>query len=887
MNASASVFHLYIILSNSIFMSLPIIFHKGDDELEQAFDEALQDLENEQNHYFKLKPIKKIVCELMQEGIAAIFGPKFHLTREIVSNIVSQFDVPHIEFSYRSRETDEAPHPSINVYPGRIEFQKAIAEVVKQMTWQSYTYIYQTVDTISRIHDTLALRGRGDYPITIRELPPLHSIKKMTEKEITYTYESLVKKIQVSSQSSLLIDIESENLGTLLNTMNKMGVMSDYFMSFIVNLDSSLEDMNLYISKSSVANITQFKFIQDESKKISVEAALLYDSVFAFNDALINLYQDMSFSKRNVDLRPKSLSCYGKNKYKFGQNITSYFLKKTRLGRKTGLMTFNEIGDREFEFDILNVQAGRKTTVGQWKNGELVLHRNEKEINDTLSEAAKSKIFRVTTRVGRVIGDRKFEGYCIDLIAKIEEFLGIRCEFQIVPDGNYGSLNPQTKQWNGLIKQLLEHKADLAICDLTITSERQSAVDFTAPFLNLGISIIFSKPEKVVPELFSFMSPLSIEVWMYMATAYLIVSLMLFLQARIAPGEWVNPHPCNPDPEELENNFTLMNSFWLTMGSLMQQGSDVLPRTPSIRMLTGMWYFFVLIMVSSYTANLAAFLTAVKMEDSINDVEDLAKQTKISYGALKDGSTYSFFKNSNTSLYQRIFNTMADAKPSVFTKTNDEGVDRVIKGKRKYAFFMESTSIEYQIERHCELQMVGNLLDNKGYGIAMPPNSPYRTMISTAILHLQEKGELQQLKQKWWKDMGGGKCDDASDEPANSNELGMPHVGGVFLVLMFGALISFGIAIAEFLWNVRKVAVDEKLTPWEAFVAEFKFVINIKAITKPVRTEKSSSKSTSFQTTELNRLDHMHESNPSSIHTLAMNERTNNLHNNRQHSSDS
>jgi hypothetical protein len=79
-------------------------------------------------------------------------------------------------------------------------------------------------------------------------------------------------------------------------------------------------------------------------------------------------------------------------------------------------------------------------------------------------------------------------------------------------------------------------------------------------------------------------------------------------------------------------------------------------------------------------------------------------------------------QNTNTSIYQRIFNTMTDSKPSVFTKSNDEGVERVRKGKRKYAFFMESTSIEYQIERHCELEMVGTLLDNKGYGIAMPPS---------------------------------------------------------------------------------------------------------------------------------------------------------------------
>lgn len=47
---------------------------------------------------------------------------------------------------------------------------------------------------------------------------------------------------------------------------------------------------------------------------------------------------------------------------------------------------------------------------------------------------------------------------------------------------------------------------------------------------------------------------------------------------RMAPGEWGNPHPCNTDADELENNFNLMNSMWLTMGSLMQQGSDILPK---------------------------------------------------------------------------------------------------------------------------------------------------------------------------------------------------------------------------------------------------------------------------------------------------------------------
>jgi len=69
-----------------------------------------------------------------------------------------------------------------------------------------------------------------------------------------------------------------------------------------------------------------------------------------------------------------------------------------------------------------------------------------------------------------------------------------------------------------------------------------------------------------------------------------------------------------------------------------------------------------------------------------------------------------------------MWSFMESAKPSVFTASNGEGVDRVITGKGSYAFLMESTSIEYVIERKCDLTQVGGLLDSKGYGIAMPPS---------------------------------------------------------------------------------------------------------------------------------------------------------------------
>jgi glutamate receptor, ionotropic, invertebrate len=64
----------------------------------------------------------------------------------------------------------------------------------------------------------------------------------------------------------------------------------------------------------------------------------------------------------------------------------------------------------------------------------------------------------------------------------------------------------------------------------------------------------------------------------------------------------------------------------------------------STRIVGGIWWFFTLIIISSYTANLAAFLTVERMITPIENAEDLAGQTEISYGTLDSGSTMTFFR---------------------------------------------------------------------------------------------------------------------------------------------------------------------------------------------------------------------------------------------------
>lgn len=69
-----------------------------------------------------------------------------------------------------------------------------------------------------------------------------------------------------------------------------------------------------------------------------------------------------------------------------------------------------------------------------------------------------------------------------------------------------------------------------------------------------------------------------------------------------------------------------------------------MPKALSTRIVGGIWWFFTLIIISSYTANLAAFLTVERMDAPIDSADDLAKQTRIEYGAVRDGSTMTFFK---------------------------------------------------------------------------------------------------------------------------------------------------------------------------------------------------------------------------------------------------
>lgn len=73
--------------------------------------------------------------------------------------------------------------------------------------------------------------------------------------------------------------------------------------------------------------------------------------------------------------------------------------------------------------------------------------------------------------------------------------------------------------------------------------------------------------------------------------------------------------------------------------------------------------------------------------------------------------------------YKKMWRFMENKKPSVFVPTYEEGIQRVLQGD--YAFLMESTMLDYIVQRDCNLTQIGGLLDSKGYGIATPMGKIY------------------------------------------------------------------------------------------------------------------------------------------------------------------
>ncbi|XP_068900422.1 glutamate receptor ionotropic, kainate 2-like isoform X3 [Tenebrio molitor] len=757
----------------------------------------------------------KKACNQVQYGVHAVFGPSDPLLGAHIHSICDALDIPHLE-ARLDLDTDVREF-SINLHPAQHLLNTAFQDVMAFLNWTKVAIIYEEDYGLIKLRELVRSPHNGDLEIHLRQADP-------------ESYRAVLKEIKSKEIHNIVIDTKPSNMQHFLKGILQLQ-MNDYKYHYLFTT-FDMETFDLEDFKYNFVNMTAFRVVDVadlsvqevlrdmarfqanintvsplNSSFIQTEAALIYDSVFVFAIGLQTLEQSHT-------LRLSNVSCDKEQPWDGGLSLINY-INAVEFKGLSGPIEFKEGRRIQFKLDLLKLKQHALVKVGEWRPGAGV------NITDRAAffDPGTMNVTLVVTTIleqpyvmlktqNNVVGNERYEGFCIDLLREIASMVGFEYRIELVPDSKYGVIDLETGEWNGIVRQLMDKKADLAVGSMTINYARESVIDFTKPFMNLGISILFKVPASQQTRLFSFMNPLAMDIWLYVFSAYVLVSITMFVVARFSPYEWHNPHPCDFENELVENQFSLANSFWFTIGTLMQQGSDLNPKATSTRIVGGIWWFFTLIIISSYTANLAAFLTVERMITPIENAEDLAGQTEIPYGTLESGSTMTFFRDSMIETYKKMWRFMENRKPSVFVPTYEEGIQKVLEGN--YAFLMESTMLDYTVQRDCNLTQIGGLLDSKGYGIATPMGSPWRDKISLAILDLQEKGEIQMLYDKWWKNTGETCSRNEKGKESKANSLGVDNIGGVFVVLLCGLAFAVIIAICEFCYNSKKNAITEK-----------------------------------------------------------------------------
>lgn len=776
------------------------------------------------------------LCSLMQNGVGAVFGPAAKHTAAHLLNACDAKDIPfiypHLSWSPQTDGFNLHPHPE--------DIAHALYDIIKNFKWSRFIFCYESSEYLTILDHLVTLYGTKSPVIKVMRY----------DLNLNGNYKSVLRRIRKSDDSRIVVVGSTEGVAEYLRQAQQVGIMNEDYTYLVGNLDLHTYEMEEY--KYSEVNITGIRMFDPDKKEVrdlidTLNHELGESEPLNFGSSPITLQMALTYdavrviaeTTNNMPYQPQQLNCSERhdNVQPDGSTFRNYMrtleiLEKTITGR----IYFQGNMRKGFSFDVIELQTVGLVKVGTWEEGkkfEFQRAEQKSQLIDIEEDSLVNKTFRVLISVPNkpyaslvesidtLVGNAQYEGYSIDLIKELAEKLGF--DFTFRNGGNdYGTFNKTTNITTGFLKELVEGHADLAITDLTITSERQEVIDFSIPFMNLGIAILYIKPKKAEPALFSFMDPFSKEVWLYLGIAYLGVSLCLFVLGRLSPSEWDNPYPCIEEPEELENQFTINNSLWFATGALLQQGSEIAPKALSTRTISSIWWFFTLIMVSSYTANLAAFLTIENPTSSINSVKDLAdNKDEVQYGAKKSGSTRNFFLTSEEPIYIAMNEYMAKNSKMLY-ETNQMGVDRV---DEDYAFLMESTTIEYHIQRKCNLKKIGDALDEKGYGIAMPKNWPYRDKFSNALLELQEQGVLARLKNKWWNEIGAGVCGAKSKDDGPS-ALKMENLSGIYLVLIFGSVLSFVLSFVYWCLFVFRKAKFYEVPFCDALAEEFKIVIS-------------------------------------------------------------
>ncbi|XP_051470071.1 glutamate receptor ionotropic, kainate 2 isoform X2 [Apus apus] len=447
------------------------------------------------NLYDSFEASKK-ACDQLSLGVAAIFGPSHSSSANAVQSICNALGVPHIQTRWKHQVSDNKDSFYVSLYPDFSSLSRAILDLVQFFKWKTVTVVYDDSTGLIRLQELIKAPSRYNLRLKIRQLPA-----------DTKDAKPLLKEMKRGKEFHVIFDCSHEMAAGILKQALAMGMMTEYYHYIFTTLDLFALDVEPY--RYSGVNMTGFRILNTENTQVSsiiekwsmerlqappkpdsglldgfmtTDAALMYDAVHVVSVA-VQQFPQMTVS---------SLQCNRHKPWRFGTRFMS-LIKEAHWEGLTGRITFNKTNGlrTDFDLDVISLKEEGLEKVGTWDPlSGLNMTENHKGKPANITDSLSNRSLIVTTILEEpyvmfkksdkpLYGNDRFEGYCIDLLRELSTILGFSYEIRLVEDGKYGAQEDASGQWNGMVRELIDHKSKISTYDKMwafMSSRRQSVL---------------------------------------------------------------------------------------------------------------------------------------------------------------------------------------------------------------------------------------------------------------------------------------------------------------------------------------------------------------------------------------------------------------------------
>jgi len=306
----------------------------------------------------------------------------------------------------------------------------------------------------------------------------------------------------------------------------------------------------------------------------------------------------------------------------------------------------------------------------------------------------------------------KYEGLCIDLLKYLEENMDI--EFVI---NQYQNNIPE------LISKVENNDIDMVVGSMTINSERLKMIDFSQPYFvtNLAIAQI-SKQASYIKTILTLFSLGTLRVISWLVVLLFIMGIIFWNFER------------GKNPMFRKSILGIFDGFYYAIVVMTTVGfGDKVTITPYGRTVTVLWMLVYTWVMSFFVAGITSMMTVERMNDVIDNVQDL-KVTKV---ASIVGTTSGKFLEENGVRY-------------IMYKNVKEGLDAITNGELE-TFVYDSPILKYYMKdiKYSNLVLSNKRYEPQYYGFGLKRNFKYEDEMNTLILEYINSSEWDNNLRKY------------------------------------------------------------------------------------------------------------------------------------------